>query len=155
MTPTIRRLRDARGTILGITRGTTAAHIARAALEATALQTRDVVDAMESDTGLELPVLRVDGGGTANRLLMQFQSDILGTPIERCSVPETTALGAAYLAGLSVGLWEDLDEIAGLWDADLTFRPEMEPERSDRLYGEWKRAVERAKGWATGSESPV
>ena len=139
---------DARGVIVGITRGTGRGHIARAALEACAYQTRDVVDTMVADTGLEIPLLRVDGGGTASNLMMQFQADILSTPIERCAVPETTALGAAYLAGLAAGFWSGLEEIAAQWRSDARFEPSMEKARREALYGQWKRAVERAGGWA-------
>ena len=142
----------ARGAVVGLTRGTTRAHIARAALESTAYRTRDVVDAMISDAGLEVPGLRVDGGGTANELLMQFQADILGIPIERAVVAETTALGAAYLAGLAVGFWESPEEIAGQWASDRSFQPEMGEERRKALYGQWKRALDRSRGWASGSE---
>ena len=141
----------ARGTIVGVTRGTTAAHLARAALEATAYQTRDVVEAMTADAGVELPLLRVDGGGAANDFLMQFQADLLGVPIQRAAA-ETTALGAAYLAGLAVGFWESLDEIEALPDAGSegrTFEPRMGEEQRETLYGEWKRAVERAAAWAS------
>ena len=144
----------ARGTIVGVTRGTTRAHFARAALEATAYQTRDVIEAMVADAGVDVPVLRVDGGGTANDFLMQFQSDILGIPIERSAVAETTALGAAYLAGLAVGMWESLDEIEGLRGdegADRTFEPRMSEDERDSLYGEWKSALERASGRAPDS----
>ena len=142
----------ARGTIVGMSRGTTIAHIARAALEATAYQTRDVLDAMTSDTGFKVPVLRVDGGGTANGLLMQLQADVLNTSLERSAIAETTALGAAYLAGLSVGFWADQDEISDLWQADRRFEPTMDEERRQDSYGRWKSAVACAKGWA--SESP-
>ena len=141
----------ARGTIVGVTRGTTAAHLARAALEATAYQTRDVVEAMTADAGVELPLLRVDGGGAANDFLMQFQADVLGVPIQRAAA-ETTALGAAYLAGLAVGFWESLDEIEALRNAGSegrTFEPRMGEEQRETLYGEWKRAVERAAAWAS------
>ena len=141
----------ARGTIVGVTRGTTAAHLARAALEATAYQTRDVVEAMTADAGVELPLLRVDGGGAANDFLMQFQADVLGVPIQRAAA-ETTALGAAYLAGLAVGFWESLDEIEALRDAGSegrTFEPRIGDEQRETLYGEWKRAVERAADWAS------
>ena len=137
----------ARGTIVGITRGTTRAHIARAALESTAYQTKDAMDAMISDTGLDIPLLRVDGGGTANDLLMQFQSDILGVPIERHATTETTALGAAYLAGLATGFWQDTDEIAANWASDKRFEPAMDAELRNRLYDAWLRAVNRSKGW--------
>ena len=141
----------ARGTIVGVTRGTTAAHLARAALEATAYQTRDVVEAMTADAGVELPLLRVDGGGAANDFLMQFQSDVLGVPIQWAAA-ETTALGAAYLAGLAVGFWGSLDEIEALRDVGSegrTFEPRMGEEQRETLYGEWKRAVERAAAWAS------
>ena len=137
----------ARGTIVGITRGTTRAHIARAALESTAYQTRDAMDAMISDTGLDIPLLRVDGGGTANDLLMQFQSDILGVPIERHAIAETTALGAAYLAGLATGFWRNIDEIAANWASDKRFEPAMDAELRNRLYDDWLRAVNRSKDW--------
>ena len=137
----------ARGAIVGITRGTTRAHIARAALESTAYQTRDAMDAMANDTGIDIPLLRVDGGGTANDLLMQFQSDILGIPIERHAIAETTALGAAYLAGLATGFWRDTDEIAANWASDKRFEPTMDTKRRDRLYADWLRAVERSKNW--------
>ena len=139
----------ARGTIVGITRGTTRAHIARAALESTAYQTRDAIDAMKSDTGLDIPLLRVDGGGAANNLMMQFQSDILATPIERNAIAETTALGAAYLAGLATGFWASADEIAASWASDRRFEPQMDDIRRNRLYADWLRAVDRSKGWQT------
>ena len=134
----------ARGTIVGVTRGTTRAHFARAALEATAYQTRDVIEAMVVDAGVDVPVLRVDGGGTANDFLMQFQSDILGIPIERSAVAETTALGATYLAGLAVGMWESLDEIEELRGdeaADRTFEPHMSEDERDSLYAQWGNAL--------------
>jgi glycerol kinase len=138
----------ARGTILGITRGTTTAHIARAALESIAYQARDVLEAMETDACLKVPVLRVDGGGTANKFLMQFQADILGIPIQLTSTPHITSLGAAYLAGLSTGLWKDTEELSGLWIEAETYQPAMPTERKDELYNDWKRAVERARNWA-------
>ncbi len=137
----------ARGTILGITRGTTRAHLARAALEATAYQTRDALDAMKSDTGLDIPLLRVDGGATANNLMMQFQSDILGMSIERHAIAETTALGAAYLAGLATGFWQNTDEIATNWASDKSFKPALDAGVRNRLYDDWLRAVERSKDW--------
>ena len=137
----------ARGTIIGITRGVTRAHIARAALESTAYQTRDALDAMKSDTGLDIPILRVDGGGTANSLLMQFQADILGIPIERHAIAETTALGAAYFAGLATGFWKDTNEISANWESDRHFAPEMEESRRRRFYTDWQRAVSRSKSW--------
>ena len=137
----------ARGAIVGITRGTTRAHIARAALESTAYQTKDAMDAMKSDTGLDIPLLRVDGGGTANDLLMQFQSDILGIPIERHAIAETTALGAAYMAGLATGFWKDTNEIAENWRSDNRFDPSIDAATRNRLYSNWLRAVSRSKGW--------
>jgi glycerol kinase len=138
----------ARGTIIGITRGTTRAHIARATLEAIAFQTRDVVEAMERESGVAMPELRVDGGAARNDLLMQIQADILGRPVVRAAVLETTALGAAFLAGLGVGVWSGTDELARLWRADRTFEPRMPEGEREALYDGWKRALERAKGWA-------
>ena len=138
----------ARGAIVGITRGTERGHVARAALESTAYQTKDVMDAMESDTGMRVPVLRVDGGGAANSLLMQFQSDVLGIPIEPSAVRETTAVGAAYLAGLAVGFWRDTKELAHHWASGARFVPSMDPARTQALHDDWKRAVQRAKSWA-------
>ena len=138
---------DARGTIVGLTRGSTAGHVARAALEATAYQTRGVVDAMAADAGLAIDVLRVDGGGSASQLMMQHQADMLGVPIERCAVPETTALGAGYLAGLAIGVWESTAEIEVLWNSDATFEPKMHDTERSRLYAEFQRAVERARAW--------
>jgi glycerol kinase len=119
-------------------------------LEAIAYQTRDVIEAMGADTSLQVPLLRVDGGGTANALLMQFQADILGVPIQRAAVAETTALGAAYLAGLAVGLWRDTAELAHRWHAAETYEPRMSTDQRDTLYAGWKRAVERARDWLTG-----
>lgn len=138
---------DARGAIVGLTRGSTAGHLARAALEATAYQTRGVVEAMAADASLDIDVLRVDGGGSASRLMMQHQSDMLGVPIERCAVSETTALGAGYLAGLATGTWKGTDEIEALWRSDAAFEPRMPVAERSRLYGEFQRAVERARGW--------
>jgi glycerol kinase len=138
----------ARGTILGLTRGTTRAHLVRAALEAIAYQSREVLGAALSDAGLTLAELRVDGGATANNLLMQFQADILATPVVRPVVRETTALGAAYLAGLAVGYWASREEIAQNWTADRRFLPQMEPTRREELFAGWRRAVARAAGWA-------
>jgi glycerol kinase len=137
----------ARGTIIGLTRGTTSGHLTRATLESIAYQVRDVVDAMKSDAGVSLPVLRVDGGGTANSLLMQFQADILGAPIQVAAVAETTALGVAFLAGLATGIWKNTEEIARKWRASATFEPKMTPDQRDDLYSCWKRAVERAQDW--------
>ena len=138
----------ARGTIVGLTRGTTASHIARAALEASAYQTRDVLDAMARDTGIKVRVLRVDGGGAGSDVMMQFQADILGIPIECAAVAETTALGAAYLAGLAVGLWESPEAIPPGESSCRRFEPRMTEDQRDTLYGQWQRAVGRSKGWA-------
>jgi glycerol kinase len=137
----------ARGTIVGLTRGTTRGHLARATLEAIAYQVRDVVEAMSNEANLRIPVLRVDGGGTANSLLMQFQSDILGISIQKAEVAETTALGAAYLAGLATGLWKDTTQIAKQWRASEIYEPKMSSDQRESLYARWKRAVERALGW--------
>ncbi len=140
----------ARGLIIGITSGTTKGHLARAALEAIAYQTRDVIEAMSTEAGLRVPLLRVDGGGTANSFLMQFQADILGIPIQVARIAETTALGAAYLSGLAVGLWKNTDEITRLWRASKTYEPDMPTDQRESLYADWKRAVERSRNWATG-----
>jgi len=137
----------ARGTIVGLTRGAKREHIVRAALESICYQTRDVLEAMQKDSGITLKSLKVDGGAVANNFLMQFQSDILGVPVDRPKVIETTALGAAYLAGLAVGYWKDKDDIAAKWQIDRTFKPEMESETRDNLYKGWKKAVERALNW--------
>jgi glycerol kinase len=137
----------ARGLMAGITRGTTAAHIARAALEGIAYQVADVLHAMQADAGIKLKELRVDGGACANNLLMQFQSDLLGVPVVRPKVAETTALGAAYLAGLAVGYWKDQKEIAALWQEDRRFKPAMKPSRRRALQAGWNKALTRAKGW--------
>jgi glycerol kinase len=137
----------ARGAIFGITRGTTAGHIARATLESIAFQTADLLEAMEADAGTPLAELRVDGGATANDLLMQFQADLLGVPVVRPRVRETTALGAAYLAGLAIGYWRDRAEIGQLWQAERTFTPAMERGRASGLRRAWSRALERTKGW--------
>src|SRR5204862_3300076 len=137
----------ARGILAGLTRGTTAAHIARAALEGIAYQVADVLHAMESDAGIKLKELRVDGGACANNLLMQFQADLLGVPVVRPQVPETTALGAAYLAGLAVGFWKDQKEIAQQWQAERKFAPAMKTADRKRLFTGWCKALARAKGW--------
>ncbi|MBI2942514.1 MAG: glycerol kinase GlpK [Chloroflexi bacterium] len=139
----------ARGTILGLTRGTNRAHLVRAALEAIAYQTRDVVDAMSREAGIPLGELRVDGGAAANDFLCQFQADILEAPVVRPRVTETTGLGAAYLAGLAVGVWRSRDELAGLWQAERRFEPRMPASERERLYGGWRRAIERSRAWAT------
>ncbi len=138
----------ARGAIMGLTRGAAAGHIARAALESIAYQTVDVLHAMEADAGIRLNELRVDGGATQNDLLMQFQADVLGVPVVRPKVYETTALGAAYLAGLGAGFWRDDGEIAAQWQTDRVFEPAMARGEADRLMEQWGRAVERAKAWA-------
>ncbi len=138
----------ARGTVCGITRGTTRAHLARAALEAIAFQTSDILDCMRADAGIELADLRVDGGATRNNLLMQFQADLLGAPVVRASNPEATAMGAAMLAGLAVGTWPDTAALDALWRTEKTFVPAMERSRVDRMTARWHAAVERAKGWA-------
>jgi glycerol kinase len=141
---------QARGMLVGLTRGSSRAHIVRATLEAIAYQTRDVLECFERDTGLRAGELQVDGGATANDFLMQFQADILGIPVKRPSVAETTALGAAYLAGLAVGFWETQQQIASNWQEDRRFEPRLADSRREELYAGWLRAVERARGWATG-----
>ncbi len=138
----------ARGTMVGITRGTTAAHIARAALESIAFQTSDVVEAMKKDSGLERLELRVDGGAAVNNLLMQFQADVLQADVVRPRSTETTALGAAYLAGLAVGYWRDIDQIRSQWQADCRFAPEIPEDEGVSLKTDWKRAVNSALTWA-------
>ncbi len=137
----------ARGAILGMTRGTTPAHIARAALESIAYQTRDVLESMEGDSGMKLKELRVDGGAAANEFLMQFQADLLGVPVVIQETTETTALGAAYLAGLAVGFWKDQQQIAANYRVRRRFIPRMSSKQRESLYRKWKMAVERAKGW--------
>ncbi|HEX4375172.1 MAG TPA: glycerol kinase GlpK [Puia sp.] len=138
----------ARGTIFGMTRGTTDAHIARATLESIAYQTNDVLKAMQADSGIEIKELRVDGGATANNLLMQFQSDILQVPVVRPKVYETTALGAAYLAGLAVGFWKSVDDIQQQWQVDKKFIPAMKNEKANELLKGWDRAVKATIAWA-------
>jgi glycerol kinase len=141
----------ARGTIVGITRGTTRAHIARATLEAIAFQSAELIEAMAADSGIALKELRVDGGATANNLLMQMQADLLGVPVVRPKVTETTALGAAYLAGLACGFWKDEAEIASLWSRDRVFEPMLSRGEAAARLGEWKRAVQRSREWAPGA----
>lgn len=136
---------DARGAMFGITRGTTSAHITRATLESLAFQSKDVVDAMIEDSGIDVKQLRVDGGVVKNDFLMQFQSDMLDVDVERPVIQETTALGAAYLAGLAVGYWESRDEIANKWQIDRTFKPNRSKEEKDQLYAGWKKAVEATR----------
>ena len=138
---------DARGTLVGMTRGTTRAHIARAALEAIAYQTKDVLDAMESDCGQSLDLLRVDGGATENSLLMQFQADLLDVAVQRPVVGETTALGAAYLAGLATGVWHSTADVSNNWQRAAEFTPSADRPSMDLLYADWKRAVERSFKW--------
>ncbi len=137
----------ARGLIAGLTRGTTAAHLARAALEGIAYQVADVLHAMEADAKIKLKELRVDGGACANNLLMQFQADLLGVPVVRPKVAETTALGAAYLAGLAVGFWKDQREIAAQWQVDKRFTPAMKKARREQLTAGWQKALARAQKW--------
>jgi len=137
----------ARGTIVGMTRGTTAAHIARAALESIAFQSAELLEAMQQDSGATLQELRVDGGGSNNNALMQFQADILGVPVVRPKVTETTALGAAYLAGLAVGFWKDEAELQGQWQVDRRFEPNMSGEERKKRMDTWKRAVKRSMEW--------
>lgn len=135
----------ARGTMFGLTRGTNRNHIIRACLEAIAYQTKDVIDAMVEDTGIPVTALKVDGGASANRLLMQFQSDILGIPLYQPKIRETTALGAAYLAGLAVGIWKDLDEIRTHWTLDSRYEPQMDPQAAAGYVEKWHKAVECTK----------
>ena len=142
----------ARGTIVGITRGTGAGHLARAALESIAYQSADVLQAMEADAGTKLSELRVDGGATANDLLMQFQADLLGVPVIRPRVVETTALGAAYLAGLATGVWRDSGEIADQWQAERVFEPAMSRDEAGARLAGWRRALQRAGGWEREGE---
>lgn len=137
----------ARGAILGLTRGANKNHIIRATLESIAYQTRDVLEAMQEDSGIQLAELKVDGGAAANNFLMEFQSDILGVKVRRPVVLETTALGAAYLAGLAVGFWESKEEIKGKWILDREFTPNMEEEEKEKKYRGWKKAVSRARDW--------
>jgi glycerol kinase len=144
----------ARGTLAGLTRGANKGHVARAALESMAYQVADVIDAIEADSGIETTELRADGGAAANDLLLQFQADLLGAPVVRPQILETTALGAAYLAGLAVGFWESQAEIQDQWQRDRTFSPSMSPERVATLRDGWSKTVERSRAWATPSEGP-
>lgn len=137
----------ARGTVVGLTRGANRNHLIRATLESIAYQTRDVLEAMQEDSGINLQSLKVDGGAVANNFLMQFQSDVLGVPVDRPVVAETTALGAAYLAGLAVGFWESKEEIAKKWAVDKHFDPDMAVESREKKYAGWKKAVKRACAW--------
>jgi len=137
----------ARGAIFGLTRGSKKEHIVRAVLESIAYQTRDVVEVMCEECQTELKTLRVDGGASKNNFLMQFQADILNVPVERPKVNETTALGAAYLAGLAVGYWESMEQIESQWQLDRKFVSNMDEKEREELYKGWRKAVERAKGW--------
>jgi glycerol kinase len=137
----------ARGSISGLTRGSTAGHIAQAALQSIAFQVADVLSAMEADSKIKLKELRVDGGACVNNMLMQFQADLLDVPVVRPAIKETTALGAAYLAGLAVGFWRNEAEIAKQWKADHTFEPAMKPDKRNALRASWNKALERSKKW--------
>lgn len=139
----------ARGTIVGLTGGVNRSHLVRAALEAIAYQTRDVLEAMQQDAGIRVPEMRVDGGAAANTLLLQFQADLLGIPLARAKSVETTARGAAFLAGLATGMWSSLADIAAQWQGEARYTPRMSAERREELYAGWRRAVERAKAWAS------
>jgi glycerol kinase len=142
----------ARGLLIGITRGTGKGHVVRAVLESMAYQTRDVIEAMQRDSGITLKELRCDGGASVNSVLMQFQSDILGVRVEVPSITETTALGAAYLAGLAVGFWESKDEIAEKWALDVRYHPRIDAAKREKLFARWHKAVDLAKGWALDDE---
>src|SRR5207302_8317253 len=139
----------ARGAMLGLTRGTSRAHIARAALESIAFQSAEVLQAMQKDSGEKLAELRVDGGAAGNDLLMQFQADLLGVPVVRPKVLETTALGAAYLAGLTVNLWKSRDEIAAHWKLERRFEPRMERTEAQDKMARWRDAIGRSRNWAS------
>ncbi|MGP4004476.1 glycerol kinase GlpK, partial [Streptomyces sp. 8N706] len=143
---------DARGVVTGLTRYVTKAHLARAVLEATSWQTREVVDAMYQDSGVRITTLKVDGGMTANGLLMQHQADVLGVPVIRPKISETTCLGAAYAAGLATGVWQDLDELTTHWQRDEEWHPRMEAQVRDREYRNWRKAVERSFSWLEEDE---
>jgi glycerol kinase len=138
----------ARGTLVGLTRGSTSAHIARAALDSIAFQTYEVLQAMQADSGITIRELRVDGGATVNNLLMQFQSDLIGTRVIRPKITETTALGAAYLSGLAVGYWKNTEDIEQQWQLDRAFMPEMQAEQVHTLIKGWKRAITAAISWS-------
>jgi glycerol kinase len=141
---------DARGAIVGLSRFINGGHIARAALESAAYQSREVIEAMAADSGVALTALKVDGGMVRNDLLMQFQADMLGVPVVRPKVTETTALGAAYAAGLAVGFWDSVDDIRDNWAEDKRWMPQMDPQRREALYARWKQAVQRTLGWVEG-----
>lgn len=144
---------DARGVVTGLTRYVTKAHLARAVLEATSWQTREVVDAMFQDSGVHITTLKVDGGMTKNNLLMQHQADVLDVPVIRPRVSETTCLGAAYAAGLATGVWNDLDELKSHWRKDVEWTPAMEASVRDREYHNWRKAVEKSLGWHEDDDS--
>ena len=137
----------ARGTVVGLTRGSNKNHIIRAALESIAYQSKDLINAMKEDSGIEINSLKVDGGATANNFLMQFQSDILNTKVLRPEIIETTALGAAYLAGLAVGFWKNKEEIKKNWRLNKEFTPDLSENLREKYYNHWKKAVEKAKSW--------
>ena len=143
---------NARGMIIGLTRGTTKAHIVRATLDSLAYQTRDVLGAMEADSGNCLATLKVDGGAVANNLLMQFQADLLGVPVDRPQITETTALGAAYLAGLATGVWASKEELKKSWQLDTRFTPALDKKDADKLYKGWRKAVKHAANWLADEE---
>ena len=143
----------ARGAIVGISRGTKGAHIARAALESMAFQTAEVLEAMQNDSELPLKELRVDGGASVNNMLMQFQADVLGVPAVRPGTSETTALGAAYLAGLATGFWKNREEIGKQWNRERVFHPAMEKGVRERQISRWKKAVARARDWEEDSQA--
>jgi glycerol kinase len=138
---------DARGALVGLTRYVNKGHIARAAIEAIAFQTREVLDAVNADSGVPLTELKVDGGATANDTLLQFQADILNVPVVRPVVAETTALGAAYAAGLAVGYWDNLDDLRNNWQEDKRWTPNMDDAERERLYRNWKKAVTKTLDW--------
>ena len=142
----------ARGAIVGITRGTTQNHIIRAAEESIAYQSADLVAAMEKDTGVPITSLKVDGGASRDQFLMQFQADILGVPVDRPQVIETTALGAAYLAGLAVGVWDSKEELVSSWKLQNRFEPTMEPEKAAGYYKGWRKAVKHAMHWLSDED---
>jgi glycerol kinase len=143
---------DARGVIAGLTRYVNKGHIARAVLEATAWQTREVLDAMNADSGVELTALKVDGGMVFNDTLMQFQSDVLGVPVIRPQVAETTALGAAYAAGLAVGFWNAVEDLRANWAKDKEWTPQLDPAKRDAEYRMWKKAVTRTFDWVEAEQ---
>ena len=138
---------DYRGAIVGLTRGASREHVVRAGLEGIAYQVKDMIDAMEQDAGAPMQILRVDGGASVNRFLMQFQADILRCPIDRPAMVETTALGAAFLAGLCAGVWKDLDDITAIRESEHVFHPKMEAALAKRYCAQWRKAVARARAW--------